>query len=194
MWMFLWFMLSKTFLKLSSFFKILFPLATLLGCYILPCLPNHWLGPLLHLTYSFSFSVLFISDIAFFISDWSPFMVSTSFLMLLSMRIIITPNSVSDILPPFHLVLLKNPLVLSFGVCFFVFSFLAAFLYLFPCIRSICKDSDAGLCQILLVATCLELPMTHRLWPPLLGLGVCRKNRMCTNAVFYQLCAWGKFS
>ena len=59
-----------------------------------------------------------ISDIAFFISYWFFFMVSMSFFMLLYILITITLNYLINSLPSFHLVLLENFLVISFGICF----------------------------------------------------------------------------
>ena len=51
-------------------------------------------------------------------------MVSMSFLMLLSILKIITLNPLFDkLLTSFHLFLPENSLVLSFGVCFFLFPF-----------------------------------------------------------------------
>ena len=59
----------------------------------------------------------------FFLFLTGLFLWSMSLFMLLSILIIITLNSLINCLSPFHLVLLENSLVLSFGVCFFVFPF-----------------------------------------------------------------------
>ena len=37
--------------KLSSFFEIIFLLAVTIGCFLLPCLSNHWFDSLLHSAY-----------------------------------------------------------------------------------------------------------------------------------------------
>ena len=54
-WTFLHFVLSKMFLKLSSFFYPFFSCSA--WVFFLPCLPNHWFNPLLHLTYYLFLSV-----------------------------------------------------------------------------------------------------------------------------------------
>ena len=93
-------------------------------CVFLPCLPNHWFSPLLHPTSCLLLPVCYLSQIrhSFFLTG-PFFMVSTSFFMLLSILINIILNSLTNCLSPFHLALLENSLVLSFGVCFFVFPF-----------------------------------------------------------------------
>ena len=76
--------------------------------------------------------VLVISDISFFISDWSYSMFSKSFFML-TILVIITLNSLSDkfLASISCSLLLENCLVLAFDV-FLCLHILAAFLYFLP--------------------------------------------------------------
>ena len=70
-------------------------------------------------------SVPFISDIAFLIFVWSFLYGFYVFFQAIEYLIFIriTLNSLTNCLPPFHVVLLENCIVRSFGVCFFVFPF-----------------------------------------------------------------------
>ena len=117
------YMLSQSFLKLSSFLKF-FISAALLGCFFLPCLPNCWFGPLTHLTCCLFLPVYYLFQILhtlFF--DCSSFVVSIYFFMCwVSLQSILWIVYVINCLPLFNLsLLMENSLVLSFGACFFVF-------------------------------------------------------------------------
>ena len=97
----------------------------LAGCFFLPCLLKRWFRPLLHLTYCllllgiiyFRYCILYFWLLLFysyyvFFSCYCIFYNHYSKLYLI------------NCLSPFHLgLLLENSLVLSFGVCFFVFPF-----------------------------------------------------------------------
>lgn len=89
------------------------------------CLPNHWFDPLLHWAlYLFLQCILdFRFDVIHFLLVI--FIISISFIILLSILTIITLNSyLINCLSPFHLShLVENPLVPSFGACFFVSAF-----------------------------------------------------------------------
>ena len=102
--------------------------------------------------------------------------------MLLDILIVFTLNSLSDkLLASFHLVFLENCLTLSLGTYFPVFPF-----WLLLCIcffllgrlqRLWCTPKSNPACDWTW-ATCLELSVTHSMWLPLPGLGVCRKNKI----------------
>ena len=139
------FTLSKMFLKLSSFFKILFfSFYTLSSKSLILSIASS------NLLFNPS-SVLFISDIAFFISDWSFFYGFYAFFHALSILIIITLNSLSDK----QLASISHSSFEEFS-CYFTLGSITLsshwlLLYIFLYIRYICKDSGIGLCQMLLV-------------------------------------------
>ena len=92
--------------------------------FFIPCLPNHWCDPLLHLTYCLFLPVYYLFQILHSLFWTGPFLwFSMSLFMLFSILITSTLNYLINCLPPYHLALLENSLVLSFGVCFFVFPF-----------------------------------------------------------------------
>ena len=96
-------------------------------------------------------SVLFISDIAFFILDWSFFMVFYVFVHAVQY-----PYNQYSKLSDKLLASISSSSSGEFS-CSFIWGLflclpvLPASLYLFLCIREICKDSGGGLCQMLLV-------------------------------------------
>ena len=148
MWILLHFMLSKMFIKLSSFFKILFSFCCPAWVFFLPCPLKHWFYPLLELTYCLFFPVYDLSHIlhSLFLILWFLFSSYKSFAFFYFWLVLFYGfcvffhaveypynhySKLSDkLLAPIYVVL-ENSLVLSFGVsfsphfgCFFVFSFL----------------------------------------------------------------------
>ena len=108
-----------------------------------------------------------------------------SFFILLSILIIVTLNFLCDKLLDSISTSSSGEFSCSFiwGL-FLCLPILAASLYLFLCIRQICKDSDVGLCQMLPVTG----PGQPSVWLPLLGLFVCRKNQFAHQGwLFYAL-------
>ena len=117
-------------------------------------------------------------------------MVSMSSLMMLSILVIITLNSLSDkLLAPISSSFPSGEFSYSFilGVCL---SILAVSLCLFPCIRLVCKDSGVDLCQTLLV-TGPGQPVWSYQWSTACGClcwaCLCAERiRLCTKDHVYQ--------
>ena len=137
MQMLLCFMISKIFLKFSSFFNLFKHFAVLLWCFFLLCLPNHLFNPLLHLTYCLFLLVYYLFQILHYLFLTGLFYGFYVFFILLRILIIITLNSIADkLLTKFHLVLLlEYSIFLLFEACFFAIPFLDVCLCLFLCIR-----------------------------------------------------------
>ena len=133
-----------------------------LGDFFLPCLPNHWFSPLLHLTYCLvlllysSFQILYSSFLkrVIFITSVLFFMLLKFSLSFLSILIILTLYLV-NCLPPLNLVLfLEISPVLSFWVCFCIFPFWLPFcVYFYILDRSAVTPSLCG------VALCNRCPV-----------------------------------
>ena len=84
--------------KTALLIKYLFLFAALPGCFSLPCLPNHWFSPLLHLTYCLFLQVYYLFQIVHSLFLTGPFLcflclfnaIENSIIIL----IIITLNSI----------------------------------------------------------------------------------------------------